>query len=201
MAFVDTRAFRTEHLRDLEAALLPTELHQSAQSDRLIEQLLRTLLVAAPAAARVRLDVVHNGVTGVTGTALLRYDVTNTVAAPGHATGQMVLNLPLSDWNESLPALLAGKCQIGEVAEAVSIALRARLEAMGAGAFLSCPVVDVQGRLLGAVFVQWDVHDAPPSGDSLQMLMDRAINVGAQIASALDLRTPQPSPMEVESVE
>jgi len=201
VAFVDTKAFRTEHLRELETALLQTELHQAAQSDRLIDQLLRTLLTAAPTAARVRLDVVHNGITGVTGTALLRYDITNSVAAPGHDTGQMALNQPLSDWNEILPTLLAGKCQIGVVAAASSTAFRVRLEAMGTGAYLACPVIDVQGRVLGAVFVQWDAQDAAPTGSALQTLMDHAINVGVQIASALDLRTPLPYPIEVQSTE
>jgi hypothetical protein len=201
VAFVDTRAFRAEHLRELETALLQTELRQAAQSDRLIDQLLRTLLAVAPTAGRVRLDVVHNGVTGVTGTALLRYDITNSVAAPGHSSGQMVTNQPLSDWNEVLPTLLAGKCQIGVVTEASSTALRVRLEAMGAGAFLACPVIDVQGRVLGAVFVLWDAHDEPPNGNALQTVMDRALNVGVQIASALDLRTPLPRPAEAESTE
>jgi hypothetical protein len=49
--------------------------------------------------------------------------------------------------------------------------------------------------------VQWDVHDEPPNGDALQTLTDRAINIGVQIASALDLRTPMQYPMEVQSDE
>jgi len=73
-------------------------LKQASQTDRLIDALLLTLLQKAPTAARVRLDVIHNGVTGVTGTALLRYDMTNSVAARGHSVGDLVTNQPLSDW-------------------------------------------------------------------------------------------------------
>jgi hypothetical protein len=38
------------------------------------------------------LDVVHIGVNGITGTALLRYDVTNAAASPGHTVGAKVVN-------------------------------------------------------------------------------------------------------------
>jgi hypothetical protein len=188
VAFIATREHRAELLRDLESAMLQGQLHQSVETDRLIEQLLRALLNRAPTAARVRLDVVHNGVTGITGTALLRYDVTNAVASPGHAVGEMVVNQPLSDWNDFLPALLAGKCQLIALREGAStVALRARLEALGAGYLMACPVIDIQGRMLGAVFITWDLRYLPPAGEDLQSLMDFSRSVGTQIASALDL--------------
>jgi hypothetical protein len=189
-AFIDTRAYREERLRELQASILQSELRQSAEANRLVDQLLASLIQTASNAARVRLDVVHNGVTGITGMALLRYDVTNSVAAPGHSIGMLVNNEPLSDWSEFLPALLAGKCQLGLVDDSRSVGLRARLLALGSSAFLACPVIDVQGRLLGAVFVLWDGHDSPPMDDALRALMDRARNIGTQIASALDLRMP-----------
>lgn len=195
VAFVDTTAYRLKHLRELESTMLQGQLRQTAKTDRLIDQLLAALLAHAPTAARVRLDVVHNGVTGITGTALLRYDVTNAVAAAGHSAGAMVINQPLSDWNEFLPALLAGKCQVVAVDEhANSAALRARLEALGAGTFMVCPVIDIQGRLLGGVLTTWDVRDQPPTGQELQVLMEIAKGIGAQIASALDLRGYLPWP-------
>lgn len=80
VAFVDTRAYRTQHLQQLEVTMLQNVLHQSAATDKLIEQLLTALLQRAPLAARVRLAMVHNGSVGLTGTALLRYDVINGVA-------------------------------------------------------------------------------------------------------------------------
>jgi len=194
VAFVDTRAYRAERLRDLESGVLQIQLHQAAQTDRLIDRLLQTLLEQAPNASRVRLDVFHNGVLGVTGTALLRYDVTNGVAARGHSVGNLVVNRQLSDLSGLLPTLLAGKCQVGVVAQEPNVDFRSRLEELGAVSFMACPVVDVLDRLLGTVLVQWDANDGRPQGDAMQALMDHAKYITAQIASALDLRTPLPFP-------
>jgi hypothetical protein len=188
VAFVDTRAYRAEHLLELETATLQSELRHASETDKLIDQLLTALLTQATSAARVRLGVVHNGVTGVTGMALLRFDITNGVAAPGHSVGAMVVNEPLSDWNEFLPALLAGRCQMGRATTEPNLSLRGRLEALGASDFMACPVIDIQGRMLGGVFVTWDLHDVPPQGEELQALMVYANRIGVQIASALDLR-------------
>lgn len=188
VAFVDTRAYRAERLHELETTMFQAELRHTAETDKLINQLLVALLRRAPTAARVRLGVVHNGVTGVTGMALLRFDITNAVAGPGHSAGPPAINQALSDWSEFLPALLAGKCQMGTTNDEPNLVLRSRLEALGAGAFMACPVIDVQGRMLGGLFVTWDVRDQPPAGDELRALMDFARSIGVQIASALDLR-------------
>jgi hypothetical protein len=94
VAFIDTRAFRTDHQHELEAATLQRELRKAADTDRQIDQLLAGLLVRSPMADRVRLGVVHNGITGLTGVALLRYDITNSIAAPGHTGGPMIPGLP-----------------------------------------------------------------------------------------------------------
>jgi hypothetical protein len=188
VAFVNTRAYRIDHEHEREAAMLQTELHYAADTDKLIDESLAGLLGYAPLAARVQLGVVHNGVTGVTGVALLRYDVTNSVAAPGKTVGALLLNQPLSDWNNFLPVLLGGRCYLGFIAEQPNPALRARFEGLGAGTVMACPVIDSRNRMLGALFVTWDVRDLPPTGDTLQAVMKHALAVGAQIASALDLR-------------
>lgn len=188
VAFVDTRAYRTDHEHEREAAMLQTELHYAADTDKLVDESLAGLLGYAPLAARVRLGVVHNGVTGVTGVALLRYDITNAVAAPGKTVGALLLNQPLSDWNNFLPVLLAGRCYLGMVTDQPNPALRARFEGLGAGTFMACPVIDKLNRMLGATFVTWDVRDLPPTGDTLLAVMKHALGVGTQIAAALDLR-------------
>jgi hypothetical protein len=181
VAFVDTRAYRVDHEHEREAAALQAELHYAADTDRLIDESLTGLMTFAPLAARVRLGVVHNGITGVTGVALLRYDVTNAVAAPGHSVGALLLNQPLS-------VLLAGRCYLGLVADQPNLALRARFEGFGAGTFMACPVIDKQNRVLGALFVTWDTRDLPPTGDALLAVMKYALSAGAQVASALDMR-------------
>jgi hypothetical protein len=186
VAFIDTRAYRVEHQLELEAAELQSQLRHSAQIDKRIDQLLTELLARAPNAARVRLGVVHNGVTGVTGVALLRFDITNAVASPGHSVGAPLINQPLSDWNEFLPVLLAAKCHLSSAEIEPNLALRARLEALGAGHFLACPVIDSRGRMLAASFITWDVTELPPTGEPLQSLMDFANSIGRQIAATVD---------------
>jgi hypothetical protein len=188
VAFIDTRAYRVDHEHEREAAILQAELHYAADTDKLVDESLTGLLAYAPLAARVRLGVVHNGITGVTGVALLRYDITNAVAAPGHSVGALLLNQPLSDWNNFLPVLLAGRCYLGLVTEQPNPALRVRFEGLGAGTFMACPVIDNRNRMLGATFVTWDVRDLPPTGDALLAVMKYALGVGQQVASALDLR-------------
>ena len=192
VAFLDTRASRAARDRDVEAAILRAELYQAAETDRLIEQLLTALLQQAGHAARVRLGVIHNGVSGITGIGLLRYDVTNAVAAPGHTAGSTMENQPLSEWSAILPALLAGRCQVNLVAQLPNLISRARLLAMGASAVLACPVADIHGTLLGGLFMVWDTGDAPPAGGELAALMEYAQRIGGQIAAALDLLVPTP---------
>ena len=187
VAFVDTTAYQAKRMLELEAAMLQAEMHRSAATDKLIDQLLTALMGRAPLATRVRLGVIHNGVTGVTGVALLRFDITNGVARPGHAVGQLITNEPLSDWNNFLPALLAGQCQTAATSAETNVVRRARLEALGAGTYMACPVTDIQHRMLGAVVATWDTRDRPPAGDELQSLMVFAKDIGVQIAAALDL--------------
>jgi hypothetical protein len=100
----------------------------------------------------------------------------------------LVLNQPLSDFNNFLPLMLAGKCYLGTVSEQPNIALRARFEALGVGTFLSCPVRDGRNRMLGSTVIMWDARDLPPTGDLLQSVTNYAIEVGTQIAAAIDLR-------------
>ena len=188
VAFVDTRAYRQQHDYEAEAAELQRELRHAVESDKQIDQLLTDLLAHIPKAVRVRLSVVHNGITGVTGVALLRVDNTNAVAAPGHSIGPMTINQPLSDWNEFLPMLLTGACYLGSRQQTVSRALLARLEAMGSDEYLVCPVTDTHDRVLGALSVTWDIGELPPTGEALRAVSDYARMIATQVAAALDRR-------------
>src|SRR5271157_5348164 len=103
VAFVDTRAGRISHVRELEGQVAQAELVRAVEAYKLVDQLLAALLQRAPGAARVRLGVIHNGITGLTGMGLLRYDIFNAAAALGHAGGSLVQDRPLSEWNDILP--------------------------------------------------------------------------------------------------
>lgn len=193
-AFLENDTVRTERRRLEEQSNLQVELRQFAAANKLIDQLLESMLARAAGAARVRLNVIHNGVSGLTGTGLLRYDATNGVAAPGRVAGAPETNQPLSDWSDFLPALLAGQCSFHRTGELHPVSIRARLESFGATSVLVCPAADVQAKTVGAIFIFWDGNDTAPMGEDLRRLMTFGQHVGAQIAAVLDLQGPPPWP-------
>lgn len=194
VAFLDGDTVKSERRRLEEQTTMQTELRQFAAANKLIDQLLESMLVRAAGASRVHLNVIHNGVTGLTGTGLLRYDVTNSVAGPGRLAGTAVTNQPLSDWSDFLPALLAGQCSSHRITDLHAMSIRARFEALGATGVLVCPAADVQGKTVGAIFILWDGTDAVPEGDDLRRLMAAGQHLGGQIAAVLDLQGPPPWP-------
>jgi hypothetical protein len=196
-AFLDNNTDRAERHRIELQALMQAELRQFAAANKLIDQLLETMLERAPGASRVRLAVIHNGVTGLTGTGLLRYDITNTATAAGRLPGQAAVNQPLSEWSDFLPVLLSGQCSFHRVADLRALALRARFESYGSTGVMVCPAADVQGKTVGAVFVSWDSTDPLPAATDLRMAMTSELNLGAQVAAVLDLQGPPPWPPSV----
>jgi hypothetical protein len=189
VAFVDTRANRVIEEQELVDVLMQAELRQYARASKLIDQELTGLILHSAGAARIRLGVIHNGVSGLTGVGMLRYDVINSVALPGRAAGTSVVNEPLSVWNDFLPALLSGKCQLVGAADAHNFDLRLRLEKLGANSVLACPVTDIEGKLLGALLSNWDAADQPPDAEELQSVKELNQRAGGQIASVLNLRS------------
>jgi hypothetical protein len=131
-------------------------------------------------------------VTGLTGTGLLRYDVTNSIAAPGRSTGDPVQNLPLADWSDFLPGLLTDQCVLSRVSDLKTITLRVQFEAFGAANVLACPAADIQGRALGALFLFWDAGDLVPKGDAMTNLMTLSHGIAGQIATVFALRETDP---------
>ena len=197
--FPESDAAKLERQKAKEQTTLQTELRQFAAANKLIDQLLESMLARASGASRVRLNVIHNGVTGLTGTGLLRYDVTNSVAAPGRLAGGTVTNQPLSDWSDFLPTLLAGQCSLHNIAALHTASLRSRFEAFGAANVLVCPAADVQGKTVGAIFIFWDGIDPVPTGEELRLLTVAAHHLGGQIAAVLDLQGPPPWPSTAQA--
>lgn len=191
-AFLDNETTRLERHRIEEQATLQEELRQFVSANKVINQILDSIMLHAPGASRASLSVIHNGVTGMTGSGLLRYDDTNSVAAPGRVAAAVVTNQPLSDWDDFLPSLLAGQCTFRRSSELHGLALRARVESYGVTSLLVCPAADVQGKTVGAIFVMWDAHDQLPDNKQLQGLLEAGMRQGAQIAAVLDIRGPSP---------
>ena len=190
VAFLESNAARATRLREREDATVQAELRHLSDSNKVIDRLLESLIDQTPTVARARLDIIHNGMTGVTGMGLLRYDVTNSVAGPGHASGPLVQNRPLAEWAEFLPELLAGRCRLYTMDELRNLQFKTRLDALNVGTFLICPVTDQHSRLLGAIILFWDGGTRVPDGVELDHLMAVSRQAGLQIATVLDLREP-----------
>ena len=188
VAFLASQEDIEVQARLVRAAVLQAALQQSLVTESLINQLVQVALNDAPTAARAQLGVIHDGVTGLTGVDLLKFDITNALASPGRVAGDLTQDEPLSAWSDYLPQLMAGHCAMLDTSKIINSPGRARLLQLGAVAFLACPVTDVRNRILGALFIQWDARDGVPNGEALETLSKNAINLGAQIASALDSR-------------
>lgn len=166
------------------------ELRAHAASDLVITHLLQGLLGRSHGASRVRLGQIHNGVTGITGASILKYDITNAVAAPGRAAGDMVTDQPLSEWSDFLQAMIGGRCSFKRFADVANFNVKARLASMHVEAFLACPLVDPESRTVGGLFVNWGDGDPLPAGVDLEALIADSLGVGRQLAVALDVRLP-----------
>jgi hypothetical protein len=188
-ASLDGESARLEHHRIEALATLQEELRQFVAANKLINQILESIMLRAPGAPRASLSVIHNGVTGMTGVGLLRYDDANSVAAAGRLAATVVSNQPLSDWSDFLPDLLAGDCTFRRTANCEACRC-ARLESYGVTSLLVCPAADVQGRTVGAIFFIWDAHDQSPDASQIQALLEAGQHQGSQIAAVLDLRGP-----------
>ncbi len=160
------------------------ELRTVARRDAVIDGLLRALLAKAPTAARIRLAIIHNGEIGLTGVGLLRFDITHGVARQGFAVGSFVTNGPLSDWNSYLAKLLAAQCSVAGL-EDMSPAEKGRMVELGVQDRLACPVADIQGRLLGGLFITWPIGAAVPEDSDMRALQDTTQAIAAQVAAAM----------------
>jgi hypothetical protein len=189
-AFLENNETHAIRLREQHGATLQAELRRIADTNRVIDELLRSLLDHAPMAARAQLNIIHNGATGANGMGLPRYDIANAVARPGHAAGPMTQNRPLTEWGDFLPDLLAGQCRTHATSELHDAAFRERLETANAGTSLVCPVTDLRNQLLGAVFLFWDAGIRPPDRPDLEHLIEIEKQLGIQIGAVLDPRAP-----------
>jgi hypothetical protein len=164
-------------------------LQRGVQSDRIIASILTDILHESSDAARVRLALIHDGIATITGVDLLKFDVINSIAAPGRAPGDLLSNLSLTEWSPDLiPSLLAHNCEVTKVDNMQNAVRRNRLLSMNVAVELACPVIDVNDQVFGSVFVHWDNHDTVPNDGQLKALMQTVKEDGRRIGTALDLR-------------
>jgi len=188
-AWMSTAPVRLRHQAELEALALQERLQATARTDKLIEELMRQVLLKHPKAARARLAVIHDGTSGVTGINMLRFDIILGVVNPGNQVGTMAGNQPLADWSQYLGEFLAGNCSFADVGSMTSAAEVARMLALGVAARLACPVRDAGGRLLGGLFVTWSAGNVPDEQE-VAALTAELRQTTARVSAALQLREP-----------
>ena len=158
-----------------------TDSRQAVAANRLIDGLLKCVLGVSPGAARGRLGLIRYE------TERLRYDVTNGVALPSRWIGPVRSDQPLSDWNDFLPALLAGQCVLHRILAVGMAAPAFGFPSSRPSTVLVCPVGGADGHLLGGIFIMWEGDALPPERAVLRGLMAEGKRVGIQIAVVLDL--------------
>ena len=189
VAFVDSRHQTIVREADTHSAVLQDELRRVSESNELIHKIMDAMMRSAPGADRARFSVFHNGISGLTGIGLLRYDVIVAVAGPGRSEGDLEQNRPLEEWSSYLPELIAGRCAWVDASSIRNTSARARMEDMGIKVFNVCPVVDSFSRVLGAVAVYWSRGDDPPPNQSVrEELSAQNLQAASRIAGAMELR-------------
>ncbi len=172
------------------------QIGQTEAANLLIEHLMRQVIGQTSGATRARLARIRYGNGGGAtasdpdATGLPRYDVTNGVALRGWAVGATSCDLPLSDWTDFLPAMLADECTMQRLPQAGVAALRSRLPSSRLTTTLVCPAAGWSGQMTGALFILWDGSDRPPVDEGLRHLITAARRVATQIARVLDLCDP-----------
>lgn len=189
VAFVDSHHQTMVREADTHSAVLQDELRRVSESNELIHKIMDAMMKSAPGADRARFAVFHNGISGLTGIGLLRYDIIVSVAGSGRNEGDLEQNRPLEEWSSFLPELLSGKCAWVDTDTIRNISARARMEEMGVKTFNACPVVDSFNRMLGAVSVYWSRGDgAPPDQSVREELSAQNLQAASRIAGAMELR-------------
>lgn len=137
---------------------------------------------------RLRLAVIHNGVAGVTGMSLLRADITNAVARPGRATGDLSVNLPMGSLATFAPSMLDGSCWLADTSSLSYNPGREHLERVGVKSFLACPVKDPNNLLLGEIAMHWDRGDMMPTPEEMVVLTRDMKILADKIGTIISLR-------------
>lgn len=189
-AFVDNQADSELRRRNAYTAVTAAEIREMAHATELIDNSMNKIRNTANA-ARARLAVIHNGALGVTGAALMRFDIIHAVAAPGRSVGEMVHDGPLADWAYYMPILMRDECDARSVADMKFPSNgmeRARMEAMNVAYRLACPVADNDGVLLGGLFLTWDQNDHIPQGAEMAKIVEATRIAARQIATTLSIK-------------
>jgi hypothetical protein len=185
----ETRLGTDERQAGERALILQIELRNTASADRVIQSNLESLLgQLSPTPARVRIGLIHNGITGLTAIPMLKFDVTHAFASPGRVAGALIVAQPLSDWSDYLDEMVRGNCVVRRFSDIKNPASAARLAMLRIDLFVACPIKSLTGRVMGGLFVSWDRGDPIPNEEVVKMMIPTIFGTANQIASVLDIR-------------
>lgn len=160
--------------RNVSQDRVQTYLNQVTATRANVQREGEKALAMVPGAARIRISLIRMKASGS-----LTFDVAYGVAAPGHELGDLVSDRPLSEWYDYLPYFLAGKCQHMHTADLTDELAKKRLLPQLV-AFLACPMIDTNGRLMGGLYISWDREEDIPQNmhdaEVALFTMARAIN-------------------------
>ena len=186
-AFSLSDVSKEELLRERQAEKMQIKLHNTMFVNQQISERLSTFLENNPSVARIRIGVIHNGTFTITGTSLLKFDITHAEAKPGRFVGEFISNMPLKQWNDFLDVLVMQKdCTFVETKSMKEQAAFERERRLAIKAFLACPILNGSNQILGGLFVSWDDGDTIPE-DKTKIIQDSKL-VAAQIGVALEPR-------------
>jgi len=137
------------NIKQRQEAIVNTDRRTSLLQHALID-----LALSIPSADQVRIGLIHNNISS-DGTSILQFDIVTSVAPIGKTAGALPINLPLTNWTDFLRSLLAHQCVIVAVKDMNNSAEKTRLIDAKVVEFVTCPVLNAKGQLLGAVFVDW----------------------------------------------
>jgi hypothetical protein len=112
------------------------------------------LLETVPHVSQVRLALIH-AVGGRERTLADRfqYNVVVVAAPAGYPAGFVEQNLPLTYWDDYLPALIANKCPKILINDMTEESAKVRLQSLNGRFVMPCPVFSDDHTLRGAVFI------------------------------------------------
>ena len=161
-AFLESRVDTAIRLNQEHSALLQTEIRQAAIADRLVKEYMESLLYVLKTPARIRVGLVHNGIANTAGRSMMRIDAPYSVTALGRSQGATVVNQPFSDWSDYSEAMFKEECVTLHTSSIRNPAQLSRLLSAGIEVFIVCPIIDIQGSMIGGLFVSWDRGDLIP---------------------------------------
>jgi hypothetical protein len=126
------------------------------ERNKVVSRELAKLLDDVPRTSLARVSIIHNIEPTVSGASLVGIDQANTMVPPGRVVPVPQRDIPLSQWTGDLDEYTSHECVRRQTGELADTAFRERLLPLQILFYVGCPLIDSNGVLYGAVFLNWD---------------------------------------------